>query len=80
MDALWNFRHAYDQARILMEKQNVFCEQVEKPQWSWINMGFIKPTETLEDFPDDLELEALVDVLRGRVKVTSVASQSLIIC
>lgn len=59
-----------------MEKQNTFCEQIEKQRWSWPSFGFATPKQTLQDFPDDLELEALVDVLRGRVKVINVYSES----
>ncbi|KIK69905.1 hypothetical protein GYMLUDRAFT_187332 [Collybiopsis luxurians FD-317 M1] len=70
MDAAWNFRNAYNRARILMEKQDSFCEQVEK-QRSWMRALFgRRPKEILQEFPDSLELEALVDVLRGRVKLS----------
>ncbi|KAF5376851.1 hypothetical protein D9757_008881 [Collybiopsis confluens] len=74
MDAAWNFRHAYDEARTLLEKQNAVCEKVEKRLTegrSWKDMMFHKSLEDpLPQFPVDLELEALVDVLRGRVKLS----------
>lgn len=76
MDTFWQFRkawvthlltqtpcrtegiHRYDTARKLKEKQDSFCAKALKGEWA----GESK-------FPDDLQWEALVDVLRGRVKV-----------
>ncbi|KAF8904152.1 hypothetical protein CPB85DRAFT_1225892 [Mucidula mucida] len=58
MDTVWDFRTAYNTARILKEKQDVYCDKALAGQW--IGLG---------EFPDDLAWEALVDVLRGRVKV-----------
>jgi hypothetical protein len=61
MDAAWNFRHAYDEARKLMNDQDQFCANLQET-------GVVP--ETAVEFPETLELEALVDVLRGRVKVS----------
>ncbi|KAF9012180.1 composite domain of metallo-dependent hydrolase [Hymenopellis radicata] len=58
MDTVWDFRTAYNTARILKEKQDVYCEKALAGQWTGLG-----------EFPDDLAWEALVDVLRGRVKV-----------
>ncbi|KAJ7636949.1 carbohydrate esterase family 9 protein [Roridomyces roridus] len=58
MDTQWAFRQAYNTARILKEKQDAYCEKALAGQWTGLG-----------DFPEDLQWEALVDVLRGRVKV-----------
>ncbi|KAK7059701.1 carbohydrate esterase family 9 protein [Favolaschia claudopus] len=58
MDTQWAFRKAYDTARVLKEKQDTFCSKALSGRW-----------KDLGDFPEDLQWEALVDVLRGRVKV-----------
>ena len=58
MDNIWAFRGIYDKARQIKEKQDTYCEKVEDGQW--IGLG---------DFLEELQYEALVDVLRGRVKV-----------
>ncbi|KAF5364694.1 hypothetical protein D9758_005624 [Tetrapyrgos nigripes] len=59
MDAAWNFRHAYDEARKLMNDQDQICAKLES--------GVVPGTDGI---PENLELEALVDVLRGRVKLS----------
>ncbi|KAJ2918066.1 hypothetical protein MD484_g2411, partial [Candolleomyces efflorescens] len=58
MDTQWAFRKAYNTARQLKEKQDQYCGNALAGKWN--NLG---------DFPEDLQWEALVDVLRGRVKV-----------
>ncbi|KAJ8496327.1 hypothetical protein ONZ45_g12505 [Pleurotus djamor] len=58
MDTIWAFRKAYNHAREIKQKQDAYCERVEAN--SWAGLG---------EFPEDLQWEALVDVLRGRVKV-----------
>ncbi|KAF5309156.1 hypothetical protein D9619_012722 [Psilocybe cf. subviscida] len=58
MDTIWSFRNAYETARLAKKKQDDFCDKALKGEW-----------EGLGDFPEDLQWEALVDVLRGRVKV-----------
>jgi hypothetical protein len=74
MDNMWAFRQAsvifffantfrlpearYDTARKIKENQDSFCSKALKGKW-----------KGLGDFPEDLQWEALVDVLRGRVKV-----------
>lgn len=58
MDTFWAFRQAYDTARQLKEQQDAYCTRALAGEW-----------EGLGEFPDNLQWEALVDVLRGRVKV-----------
>jgi hypothetical protein len=58
MDTQWAFREGYNTARIIKEKQDAYCAKALAGQW--IDLGA---------FPEDLQWEALVDVLRGRVKV-----------
>ncbi|KAF8163787.1 hypothetical protein B0H34DRAFT_614504, partial [Crassisporium funariophilum] len=61
MDGQWNFRHAYNEARKVKEAQDAFCQNVDAGRWS-----------TLMDdkLPESLQWESLVDVLRGRVKLS----------
>lgn len=63
MDGQWNFRNAYDEARKIRDAQDAFCSKVEAGAWDILEAD--EPAE----FPDDLQWESLVDVLRGRVKV-----------
>ncbi|KAJ6572059.1 carbohydrate esterase family 9 protein [Mycena capillaripes] len=58
MDTQWAFRQGYNTARIIKEKQDAYCAKALAGQWNGLG-----------DFPEDLQWEALVDVLRGRVKV-----------
>ncbi|CAK5283111.1 unnamed protein product [Mycena citricolor] len=58
MDTVWAVRQIYDQARQIKNAQDGFCERALAGEW-----------EGLGNFPEDLALEALVDILRGRFKV-----------
>jgi imidazolonepropionase-like amidohydrolase len=58
MDTFWAFRQAYDKARQILEKQDAYCSAAVVGQWTGLG-----------EFPEDLRWEALVDVLRGRVRV-----------
>ncbi|KAH9048372.1 carbohydrate esterase family 9 protein [Lactarius hengduanensis] len=58
MDTFWAFRQAYDKARQILEKQDAYCSAAVAGQWTGLG-----------EFPEDLQWEALVDVLRGRVRV-----------
>ncbi|KAG7098629.1 hypothetical protein E1B28_000547 [Marasmius oreades] len=58
MDTIWAFREAYNKAAQIKKQQDDFCARAEAGDF-----------EGLGDFPHDLKWEALVDVLRGRVKV-----------
>ena len=58
MDVVWAFREIYDEARQIKESQDAYCARALQDDW-----------EGLGAFPEELQYEALVDVLRGRVKV-----------
>ncbi|KAG9316550.1 carbohydrate esterase family 9 protein [Chiua virens] len=58
MDNIWAWREAYDTARKIKERQDAYCEKALVGEWNGLG-----------EFPEDLQWEALVDVLRGRVKV-----------
>jgi hypothetical protein len=58
MDTFWAFRQAYDKARQILERQDAYCSAAVAGQWTGLG-----------EFPEDLQWEALVDVLRGRVRV-----------
>ncbi|KAI0085136.1 carbohydrate esterase family 9 protein [Irpex rosettiformis] len=60
MDTVWAFRKAYDTARQIKLQQDAYCAKVEAGKFNEI---------TDKPYPEDLQWEALVDVLRGRVKV-----------
>ncbi|KAG6872404.1 hypothetical protein C0995_009994 [Termitomyces sp. Mi166 len=76
MDSAWKFREAYESARKLKVAQDAFCSRVEslsrsKRSWLWPSSWLVqnrRRAAALGDFPQDLQWEALVDVLRGRVK------------
>ncbi|KAF8973204.1 carbohydrate esterase family 9 protein [Flammula alnicola] len=56
MDTIWAFRQGYETARQIKESQDIYCAKALSGQW-----------KGLGDFPDNLQWEALVDVLRGRI-------------
>ncbi|KZV83009.1 hypothetical protein EXIGLDRAFT_729044 [Exidia glandulosa HHB12029] len=62
MDNIWAFRSAYNEARKVKEAQDLYCAKAQAGQW-----------DELADsaFPESLQWEMLVDVLRGRVKVNT---------
>jgi len=60
MDTQWAFRQAYNEARKIKERQDAYCAEAQKGHW-----------HGLGEFPESLQWEALVDVLRGRVKVNN---------
>jgi len=60
MDTQWAFRQAYDEARKIKERQDAYCAEARKGHW-----------HKLGEFPESLQWESLVDVLRGRVKVNN---------
>lgn len=59
LGSAWAFRHRFDEARTLMQKQNQWCERAEA------GAKYVAG----ESFPSDLELETVVGVLRGDVKI-----------
>lgn len=58
MDTIWAFREAYNKATQIKEQQDEYCSRALAGRW-----------KDLGDFPDELQWESLVDVVRGRVKV-----------
>ncbi|KAF8549605.1 composite domain of metallo-dependent hydrolase [Imleria badia] len=58
MDTAWSYREAYERARQIKAKQDEYCLKAFADEW-----------DGLKEFPEDLQWEALVDILRGRVKV-----------
>ena len=79
MDEAWNFRRMFEQARKIKDKQDAFCESAlgfEEASSSAVSAqkkGGRKAPKNEEErtFPEELEFEALVAVLRGQVKVNT---------
>ncbi|CAG8670052.1 6700_t:CDS:2, partial [Acaulospora colombiana] len=61
LDTQWSFRKSYEEARKIKKKQDDFCAKVEAGLWN----------EVPDEYPESLQWEALVDVLRGRVKINN---------
>ncbi|KAJ7105170.1 hypothetical protein C8R44DRAFT_715403 [Mycena epipterygia] len=59
MDSAWEFRRAYNEARKIKDAQDGFCAAAEQGLW-----------DGKAPFPESLQWESLVDVLRGRVKLS----------
>jgi hypothetical protein len=59
MDIMWAYRQAYQRASQIKAAQDAYCAKAEAGRWNSI----------VDDFPEGFQYEALVDVLRGRVKV-----------
>lgn len=68
MDSAWAFRSAYEAARKVKVAQDEFCAMAEAGAWD--ELGELDGLEG-GAFPESLQWEALVDVLRGKVKVRS---------
>jgi hypothetical protein len=60
MDSIWAFREAYNEARKIRDAQDEYCSKAESGQWDSLKG---------QSYPENLQWEMLVDVLRGRVKV-----------
>jgi hypothetical protein len=63
MDAAWNFRQAYHTANQVKIAQDTFCDAVEAGDWDTVDG---------QEIPEDYQWESLVDVLRGKVRVSQV--------
>jgi hypothetical protein len=61
MDTQWSFRKAYNEAKKIKDLQDDYCSKAEAGLWGNLSGGY----------PEDLQWEALVDVLRGKVKVNN---------
>ncbi len=59
MDIMWAYRQAYQRATQIKAAQDAYCAKAEAGLWNSI----------VDGFPEAYQHEALVDVLRGRVKV-----------
>ncbi|KAG5635819.1 hypothetical protein H0H81_010006 [Sphagnurus paluster] len=71
MDSAWNFRQAYESARKIKVAQDAFCSRLRHAQQHrWWALSVRKQLKKLGAFPQDLQWESLVDVLRGRVKLS----------
>ncbi|KAI0797049.1 hypothetical protein C8Q75DRAFT_710125 [Abortiporus biennis] len=62
MDTMWWYRSAYDGARKIKEAQDDYCMKAEAGLWNQLQG---------QPYPENLQWEALVDVLRGRVKIST---------
>ncbi|KZT11046.1 uncharacterized protein LAESUDRAFT_809876 [Laetiporus sulphureus 93-53] len=60
MDTTWAYREAYNKARDIMTAQDEYCAKALAGDWDALSG---------QSFPNNLQWEALVDVLRGKVKV-----------
>ncbi|KAF9055504.1 hypothetical protein BDZ89DRAFT_1088087 [Hymenopellis radicata] len=58
---IWAIRSAYRKAQQMKNLQDVYCAKAEAGMWSEIQY---------QPFPTDFQLETLVNVLRGKVKVS----------
>ncbi|KAF8737942.1 hypothetical protein AX14_012122 [Amanita brunnescens Koide BX004] len=67
MDTMWALRSAFNQARVLKKQQDVYCAKAESGLWGSID----------SKFPENKDLELLVDVLRERVKVSSLCYEAV---
>ncbi|KAJ9476056.1 Carbohydrate esterase [Pseudozyma hubeiensis] len=70
MDEAWDFRRTFSAAKALKNKQDAFCDSAK----SFVSLhgSHTSPSTLAEaEFPDDLELEALVALLRGKVKLNT---------
>lgn len=66
MDNIWALRAAYSEAVKIIEAQDAFCAKAEDGLWNLIDAPF----------PQDIKWESLVDVIRGRVKVNIIFTNS----
>ncbi|PPQ64627.1 hypothetical protein CVT24_008364 [Panaeolus cyanescens] len=62
MDSIWSFRQAYNEATRIKLSQDDYCEKVENGLWEELGS---------DPFPENLRWEMLIDVLRGKVKIST---------
>ncbi|KAH9948084.1 hypothetical protein B0H21DRAFT_848524 [Amylocystis lapponica] len=58
MDTTWAYRHAYDTARKIKTAQDDYCSKATVGDWQSL---------AGREFPEELQWESVVDLLRGRV-------------
>ena len=68
MDNIWALRAAFAVARGFRDAQDAFCSRAEAGLWDDIE-GQGQTQAQRQAYPEDYRWEALVEVLRGRVKV-----------
>ena len=61
MDNMWALRAAFAMARGFRDAQDAFCARAEAGLWDEV---------AAQSYPEDYRWEALVDVLRGKAKVS----------
>ncbi|KAG6911405.1 hypothetical protein DXG01_016502 [Tephrocybe rancida] len=72
MDSGWKFREAYESARKIKVAQDAYCARVDSiRKRSWLPWQLRRQIASLGELPQNLQWEALVDVLRGRVKLSN---------
>ncbi len=64
MDSVWQFRHAYDEARKVKEAQDAYCDSVRQDRWDEL-VDNDTLVDELKAFPESLEWEALVGCPEG---------------
>ncbi|KAK2466065.1 hypothetical protein APHAL10511_001707 [Amanita phalloides] len=67
MDTMWTLRSAFNQASKVNAQQDAYCAKAESGLWSSID----------DRFPENKDLELLMDVLRGKVKISSQCSETV---
>ncbi|PIL36090.1 hypothetical protein GSI_01750 [Ganoderma sinense ZZ0214-1] len=60
MDSVWLTRQAYDSARTIKVAQDDYCEKALSGDWGSLRT---------QKFPESLQWQSLIDVLRGKIKV-----------
>ncbi|KAI9507549.1 hypothetical protein F5148DRAFT_102021 [Russula earlei] len=60
MDVMWAYRQAYQKASQIKAAQDIYCAKAEAGLWNSL----------VDSFPEAFQYEALVAVLRGRVKIS----------
>ena len=70
MDEAWDFRRTFDEASKLKNQQDAFCAKAKSFVDAY-GQDAVPLAEADTAFPDDLRLEALVDLLRGKVKLNT---------
>ncbi|KAI0355579.1 hypothetical protein OH77DRAFT_1424515 [Trametes cingulata] len=68
MDTVWAVRDAYNTARKIKNAQDDYCSKALAGEWNSIRN---------QKLPEDLQWEAMVDILRGRVKVQTHCYEAL---
>ncbi|KAH9892482.1 hypothetical protein C8Q73DRAFT_732800 [Cubamyces lactineus] len=68
MDTVWAVRDAYNTARAIKEAQDDYCTKAIAGEWDSIRN---------KKFPESLQWDAMVEILRGRVKVQTHCYEAL---